>query len=431
MKDERKQRRVSLVIRAKIDNKWRRLPVIYGRTGRVIPGRVTWGNKELQFDNAAYEIRYYMTGKVCYLAAGNNASLAEEKRRTLQIQLSARAIAQTAGLAIVEPCGRKSIKTSAEEHLTNKATLVCDAQFRKERYGIHVFMEVINKHFVDELTKTDILRYVERLKNYPVYWLARKTPSKRIGALRERRRIPSQQRCLSARTVFQYFMIVRAWLLSCGVDRSIFPPPPKYEEIEVTAYTPEEIKTFFSLATGNLRMAVSLMLKCGMRRNEAAHACFDDIDYSSKTILIRGKAEYNFNTKTRKQRYVPIPDDLFAELIAWKEAHPKQRLIIQTAKGKPDCRIIRELKRFAYLNGMRCGHCAHCRSGNPNCEAWQLHKFRRTYLTRVCRKTDLRTAQEYAGHTRLSSTQRYLKPASAAEGQKRVSSIDFTENDYD
>lgn len=69
--------------------------------------------------------------------------------------------------------------------------------------------------------------------------------------------------------------------------------------------------------------------------------------------------------------------------------------------------------------------------GNPDCEQWELHKFRRTYITAICRNVDLRTAQSYAGHEKITSTERYLKSASAAEGQKRVSAIDFTKPFYD
>jgi integrase len=79
-----------------------------------------------------------------------------------------------------------------------------------------------------------------------------------------------------------------------------------------------------------------------------------------------------------------------------------------------------------YLHGLRCGRCEHCRSGNPDCKEWSLHKFRRTYITGIVRHVDLRTAQGYAGHSRITSTERYLRPASATEGQGRVSSIDWT-----
>jgi integrase len=430
MKADQQEIKVTLMTRVKIDGIWRRMAVVYGKTGRVIPGLTIRDGKERRFEDVAYELRYYRDGKVRYTPAGKNASDAEEKRRTLATRLSAKAIAKDAGVAVIEDPERKSIKRCFEDYAIKKSVLVDDAQLRKIKYGIGIFLKINSKDFVDELTETDILKFLDTLRAYPVYWLVRKSPSKRTQATQIRRRLPSKHRCISKRTVFQYFMIVRSWLLKAGADRNIFPPPPRFEEKEVTIYTPEEIDTFLSIATGNLRMAVSLMLKCGMRRQEAAHAYFNDINDSERTILIREKPEFGFQTKTRKQRVVPVPDDLFEELREWKKQHPGQMLIIQTAKGKPDVRMIRHLKRFAYLYGLRCGRCGHCRSGHPDCGEWELHKFRRTYITAICRSVDLRTAQEYAGHTRLSSTQRYLKPGSAAEGQKRVSQIDFTKSFY-
>src|SRR6202035_35647 len=125
----------------------------------------------------------------------------------------------------------------------------------------------------------------------------------------------------------------RAWLCDGGVDRNIFPSPPKYEEVEVTVYSPEEISTFVSLVQGNLRIATLLMLKCGLRRQEVAHAYFSDINFSDKTILVRGKPEFNFKVKNYSQRYVPVPDDLIEELRQWQQDHSGQMLIVQTAKG--------------------------------------------------------------------------------------------------
>jgi integrase len=172
------------------------------------------------------------------------------------------------------------------------------------------------------------------------------------------------------------------------------------------------------------------MLKCGLRRKEVAFACFSDIDTSTKTLLIQGKPEFRFRVKNYMQRYVPIPDDLFDELMRWKADHPGQTLIVPNGKGKPNLRLIRDLKRFAYLHGLRCGRCSHCRSGNPECEEWELHKFRRTYATGLVRNVDLRTAQGYLGHKRITSTERYLRAGSAADGQKKVSKIDWTKPFY-
>jgi integrase len=57
-----------------------------------------------------------------------------------------------------------------------------------------------------------------------------------------------------------------------GVDKSIFPPIPKFEEPEITIYTPEELTNLFALLHGSLLISLSLMLKCGMRRREVT-AC--------------------------------------------------------------------------------------------------------------------------------------------------------------
>jgi integrase len=430
MKIEQQGIKVTLMIRVKIDGIWRRIPVVYGKTGRVKPGLITWDDKEKQFQDVAYELRYYRDGKVRYTPAGKNASDAEARRSALAKQLSVKAIAKDAGVTVVENPERKSIKGWFKDYLSKRVLVVDDAQLRKNKYAIAIFLKSNSKVYVDELTEIHMLEFIDELKRYPVYWLARKLPSKRANAAQRRRRVPVQHRCISNRTVFAYFMSVRCWLLEGGADPNIFPDPPEYEEKQVTIYAPEDIEAFFSAATGDLRMAVSLMLMCGMRLQEAAHACFNDIDYVNKTILIREKPEYGFRTKTRKQRRVPAPDALITALRDWEKDHPGQMLIVPTPKGKPNRRMMRQLKRFVYLHGLRCGRCAHCRSGNPNCEEWEFHKFRRTYITGICRYLDLRTAQEYAGHARITSTERYLKAASASEGQQRVSAIDWTKSFY-
>jgi integrase len=153
---------------------------------------------------------------------------------------------------------------------------------------------------------------------------------------------------------------------------------------------------------------------------------FADVNFDNKTILVRGKPEWGFKVKNRVQRHIPVPDDLLEELRQWEIDHPDQQLIIQTDRGLPDLYLMQQLKRFVHQHGLSCGRCHHCRSGYPGCEEWELHKFRRTYITGILRHVDLRTAQQYAGHSKITSTERYLRSASAAEGQSRVSSIDWT-----
>jgi integrase/recombinase XerD len=61
-------------------------------------------------------------------------------------------------------------------------------------------------------------------------------------------------------------------------------------------------------------------------------------------------------------------------------------------------------------------------AGIPESEVW-LHEFRATFATRsLWAGVDLRTVQEWMGHTDLASTLRYLKPNRAVV-QEKVESI--------
>ena len=64
------------------------------------------------------------------------------------------------------------------------------------------------------------------------------------------------------------------------------------------AYTLEEINDFFSRRKGHLRVVTLLILKLGLRYKEATYSYFSAIKFQGKTILIHGKTEFNYRTKT-------------------------------------------------------------------------------------------------------------------------------------
>jgi integrase len=359
VKDQYKQRAVTLMLRARVDGKWSRYKAIYGRTGRVIPGLVISRDRELKLPEVSYELRFYQNGKPHYRAAGKNAMYAEEQRRTLAAQLSVKSLAKSAGIDVELETDRKSTKHWASTYMEKQSVLLGSSQVRRISFAIELFFESCKKTYIDELIESDLLGVLRHLSTLPVYRNLRAKPSKRRNASQRRTRCPVTDGVISARTIFSYYMCIWKWLLEGGADAKIFPPPPKYEEPEVTVYSPEQIKSLFALVTGDLRIALNLMLKCGLRRKEVAFAYFSDINFADKTILVRGKPEWDFKVKNRIQRYIPVPDDLLEELRPWEADHPRQRLIIQTAKGGPELRMIRHLKRFVYLHGLRCGRCHH------------------------------------------------------------------------
>ena len=426
MKNQSKQPTVGLMIRTKVDGKWRRFKAVTGKRGRVIPGLVAREGREIQCSDVSYELRFYKDGTPHYMPAGKNAMDAEAQRRSLATRLNAKLIAKSVGADIELDTDRKSIKAWASTYVAELSVLVGGAQVSQAKYAIGLFLDSCKEKFVDQLRRANLISFLGDLEKLPLYRNQRTKPSQRRLAVSTRNRHPVKQATISARTIAAYYHKTKKWLLEGGADPKIFPSSPKFEEPEITIYSPSQIKSLLAIVKGNRRMALMLMLMCGLRRKEVAFAYFSDVNFESKTILVRGKPERGFKVKTRVQRYVPVPDVLLDELRQWEADHPGQQLIIQTVNGFPELSLNRQLKRFVYQHGLRCGRCDHCRSGNPNCEEWELHKFRRTYLTGIVRHVDLRTAQQYAGHSRITSTERYLRSASAAEGQSRVSSIDWT-----
>ena len=180
----------------------------------------------------------------------------------------------------------------------------------------------------------------------------------------------------------------------------------------------------FGVADPYLSFAIGLTLKCGLREQELIHLEWPDIDEDAHVVRVRGKDEYGVRVKDSERREVPIPDDLLVELRAWKEAHGGKGLVLPTAGGRPNHKMLRALKRLAKAAKLNCGRCGGCKGRNRECQEWTLHKFRRTYCTTLLRNGfDLRTVQAYMGHADLASTMRYLRPAASSEMQAKLNAV--------
>ena len=175
-------------------------------------------------------------------------------------------------------------------------------------------------------------------------------------------------------------------------------------------------------------MVSNLALKLGLRDQEVQFSEFTDISWLDSVFRVRGKPKYKFKINDYEERDIPIPRDFLNELKAWKKQHPDQNLIVPTAKGKPNTKLLVMIKRLARRAGIECGWCANCLAGvkgDRGCDEFELHKFRRTCITTWLRtKIDPRTVMEYAGHADLETTLRYLRPAAAQERVAAVSEIE-------
>jgi integrase len=390
----------TLMIRFKTANRtWKRANVAHSANGRIRSGYALLDSEVVKVPAGFYyEVRFWKDGYTRYENAGKNASDAEARRQVLQRQMGVKAAASEVNLVIVEGPERKTVDLTAGAYIKLKDDVHASEAASQARLVTKEFQECTRKRYIDEITTADITRFHEALR---------------------------KRKC-SPRTVANKHARLRSWLLYAGVDKSIFPPKPRYEQELPTIYERDHISSLLGAGDGYMHLAINMGLKLGLRDQELQHAAFSDINKSEKTFRVQGKPKWGFTVKTYEQRDIPIRNDLLQELEQWKKLHPKQELILATKKGNPNRKLLRMLKRLAKAAELNCGHCDGCKSRNRECQEFELHKLRRTFITGALRAGfDLRTVQAWAGHKDIESTMRYLRPAAAKDIQEKLNNMEW------
>jgi len=113
-----------------------------------------------------------------------------------------------------------------------------------------------------------------------------------------------------------------------------------------------------------------------------------------------------------KEREIPVPARLLKALKAWKaKADQPCNLVFPTAGCNPRLDFLDRCKAIAKRAGL-----------NP--DAFWLHKFRSTFATWApWAGVDLRTVQQWLGHSDMESTMRYLKPSRSQQVRQKVNEI--------
>ena len=395
-----KERSVIVALRVKVDGKWRRLPAAYGGNGRIRPGYAQVGDQQVEFADPAYELRLYEERQAKYIPIRSGATDADAERKKLEkspSKTAAKNAAESAGGTFVDKEDRQTLAKTAAAYIRDAQQRGAMEAADQARLVNEEFRKLLNrKTYVDEITRDDIFRF----------------------------HIALRKRGCSDRTVANKHQRLTSWLRFAGIDKTILPPVPKYEETLPTIYTSDEISTILAEAGSYMKMAILLALKCGLRDQELMHLEFSDINFTEKTLRVQGKPRWNFRVKTHEQRFVPVPDDVLDKLKAWKEKRDGKSLVLGTKNSNPNTKLLFMLKTLARRAKMNCGRCKGCKSKRRECESFTLHKFRRTYITTLLRNgIDLRTVQAYAGHKDIASTMRYLRPASAKEAQGKLNAV--------
>jgi excisionase family DNA binding protein len=148
------------------------------------------------------------------------------------------------------------------------------------------------------------------------------------------------------------------------------------EEVKLEAESPDYLKPILIMA-----------LHTGMRRGEILNLRWRQVDLGRRNIKVE-------NTKSGKNRLIPINDLLFQELLKVKGLNGKSEHVFPNPKtGRPFTEAKKSFKgacKRAAIDGLR------------------FHDLRHTFATRLIESgTDLITVRDLLGHHSVKVTQRY------------------------
>jgi integrase len=187
---------------------------------------------------------------------------------------------------------------------------------------------------------------------------------------------------------------------------------PRYVEEEPEVYEKEELEMLFAACNTEERLWFEFFLMTGMREQEVMHVYWSDIKFQHSMVRVSHKPDRGWTPKAYKEREIPIPTDLVKSLRAWKAKSDKScDLVFPTAGCNPKLDFLDCLKDLAIHAGL-------------NRENFWLHKFRATFATwSLWGGVDLRTVQQWLGHSDIESTMRYLKPSNSQQVKNKVNEI--------
>ena len=393
-------RKVILLRYCKTEKGWRRFPVAVGKNGRIRPNYVLVNGQPTEYKEGHYELRSYQGSKAIYRNVGGNAADAMLERDKEAQLLVARDAALAGGAVLVEEAGRIPLARQAKTFVQaakDRGSSVAAAAYR---LAIDEFLLSSGRTYADQVTQEDISAHHLALK----------------------------KRGCSARTVHNRHMNVKSFLVSAGVTaKALGRGAPKFDKTLPEIYEPSDLAAFFAaLESTYHHLVFSLLLKTGLREQEAMYLEWDDISFPALTLTVRSKINLGFRIKDKEERSLPIPMDLLASLNGYREANPGKRFVLGNDKDRPHTKLLRLLKGLAKAAGLNCGRCDGCKT-RGECERWFLHKFRATYCTQLLRSgLDLRTVQQLMGQSDIASTMRYLRPQEDAHTQTRINAIQWT-----
>jgi integrase len=375
---------VNLTKRVLTSKGMRYCPVVVSPNGRIKPDLVIVNGQHEKHPEGAYYLEWRENGRRVRLSVGKDAQDAAACQQRKQAELNA----INNGVAVVPENGNghKSVAVAVSEFIEETRLTKKPKTLAAYTTALSYFTESCPKLYLHDIERRDLLKFV--------------------GFLREKKD-------QSPRSVYNKFENVMSFLKTQGIRDLIGKNDrPRYTEEEPEIYDQAELDKLFSACNAQERLWYEFFLMTGMREQEVMHVYWSDINFSAATVRVTHKADRGWTPKAYKEREIPIPTKLVSALKAHKANSTKGCcLVFPTSGCNPKLDFLDCLKAVAESAGL------------DKSNFW-LHKFRATFATRcLWAGVDLRTVQQWLGHSDMESTMRYLKPARSQEVRDKVNEI--------
>jgi integrase/recombinase XerD len=377
-------REVNLTKRVQTPHGWRYCRVVLAANGRVKPDIVIVNGREERHLEGAYYLEWREGAKRVRLSVGKNPADAGARRLRKEAELNA----VNNGVSVVPDGqnGHRSVAAAVAEFLDETKLTKKPKTLAAYTTALNYFLESCHKLNLDEIDRRDLLKFHAFLRD-------------------DKEQAP--------RSCWNKFATVMSFLKGQGIRGLVGKNDwPRYTEEEPEIYEQEELDKLFANCDAEERLWYEFFLMTGMREQEVMYTYWSDINLAACTVRVSHKPDRGWTPKAYKEREIPIPSKLVKSLKAWKAVCDKNcNLVFPTAGCNP---------KLDFLDGLK----AVAERAKVDKDNFWLHKFRATFATwSLWAGVDLRTVQQWLGHSDMESTMRYLKPSRSQHVRDKVNEI--------
>ncbi len=377
-------RQVNLTKRIRTNAGLRYCPVVLSANGRVKPDAVLVNGKPERHTEGAYYLEWSEGSKRVRLSVGKDAADAGARRLRKEAELNA--VNNGATIVPENGNGQRSVAGAVADYLEETKLTKKPKTLAAYSTALGYFVESCHKLNVTDIDRKDLLKFHAFLRD-------------------DKEQAP--------RSCWNKFANIMSFLKSQGIRGLVRKNDrPRYTEEEPEIYEQAELAKLLAACDAEERLWYEFFLMTGMREQEVMYTYWSDVNFTASTVRVSHKPDRDWTPKAYKEREIPIPAKLAKSLKAWKVKSDKScSLVFPTAGCNP---------KLDFLDGLK----AVAERAKLDKENFWLHKFRATFATwSLWAGVDLRTVQQWLGHSDMESTMRYLKPSRSQHVRDKVNEI--------